>query len=303
MKNQMWTTRVIFAIFRAIPSGLRKMLFKGLALLFYHVSEKNRLIVFHNLSRAFPEKNIAELEKIAKGCYRSLGIVAAEFFDILTITKDNMSGWVDIEGLENYEAAHSKNRGILFFTGHFGNWEIMATSFALLCGPANVVYREMDNPVIRDIVDRIRSYTGNRLVPKERAAKKIIRLLNKNEMVGILIDQNVAWEEGVFVDFFGRPAATTDGLVAIALHTGSPVLPCFNYRMKDGRYRFVIRPEIEISSTGDYDKDLLDNTQRVTTVVEEMIREHPEQWFWLHQRWKTKKTQVVEKFATQELRS
>ena len=297
MKRETLTARTIFAAFRAIPLSIRKALFKALAILFYHFSEKNRLIVLHNLTCAFPEKSMVELKKVARGCYRHLAIVAAEFFDILSITRDNISDWMEFEGRdrENYEKAHAKNKGIIFFTGHFGNWEFLPVACAILYQPINIVYREMDDPVIREIVDRVRRHSGTQLIPKGGAARRLIRFLSRNENVGILADQNVAWREGVFVDFFGRPASTTSGLAAIALQTGAPVLPAFTYRMKDGRYRLFVWQEVDIIRTGDYDRDILENTQRFTNIIEVMIREHPEQWFWLHQRWKTKKSQAVER--------
>jgi KDO2-lipid IV(A) lauroyltransferase len=296
MKKEIRTARTIFAAFRAIPPGIRKALFKALAILFYHFSEKNRLIVLHNLTRAFPEKGMAELTRIARGCYRHLAIVAAEFFDILSITKDNISDWMEFEGRdrENYEKAHAKNKGIIFFTGHFGNWEFLPVACAILYQPINIVYREMDDPVIREMGDRVRRHSGTQLIPKGGAARRLLRFLSRNENIGILADQNVSWREGVFVDFFGRPASTTSGLAAIALQTGAPVLPAFSYRMKDGRYRLFVWQEVEIIRTGDYDRDILENTQHFTNIIEEMIRKHPEQWFWLHQRWKTKKSQAVE---------
>lgn len=294
MKEQTLTARTIFDAFRAIPTRMRKAFFKAMMILFYHVSEKNRLVVLHNLTLAFPEKDMSELKEIARGCYRHLGIVAAEFFDILSMKRDNLSRWVEFEGLENYEKAHAKNKGIIFFTGHFGNWEFLPAVFAILYQPIHIVYRAMDDPLMREMVDRVRGNFGTRLVPKGGAARKLIRLLARNQCVGILVDQNTAWQEGVFVNFFGKPACTTTGLAAIALQTGAPVLPGFTCRMKNGKYRFIVGEEVPITQTGNYARDILENTQRVTRVVEDMIREAPEQWFWLHQRWKTKKTQVVE---------
>ena len=293
MKKETRTTRIVFIIFTAIPLKIRRILFKILMILFYQFSEKHRLIVLHNLTRAFPEKDVSEVTEIARDCYKNLGIVAAEFFDILSMTRENIFDWLEVEGLESYLRAHEKNKGILSFTGHFGNWEIGAAAFAFLCHPVNIVYRTLDNPVIGGIVDRVRSHTGNKLLPKGGAARRIIRLLGKNENIGILIDQNVSWREGVFVNFFGRPASTTKGLAALALQTGAPVLPSFISRMKDGKYRLVIGPEVDISRTGDYDRDILENTQRFTNIVEDNVRKHPGQWFWLHQRWKTKKSQVL----------
>lgn len=295
MQEVTLTTRTIFVLFRAIPLGMRKTLFKAFFLLFYHFSEKNRLIVLHNLVRAFPEKSLPELKRIAKDSYRHLGIVAAEFFDILSLTMDNILDWFVPEGLEHYVKAYAQNKGILLFTGHFGNWEIMAAACAVIFDPVHIVYRELDNPFMRNIVDRVRSYTGNKLIPKGGAARKIIRLLGKKQSIGILIDQNVSWKEGVFIDFFGRSAATTSGLAAIALQTGAPVLPAFAYRIPSGKYKVVLGPVLEMSETGDYERDIYENTKRFTNILEEHVRRHPEQWFWLHQRWKTKKTQIVNK--------
>ncbi len=292
MKKETWTTRIIFALFRSIPPGVRKIVFKALMMLFYQFSGKHRLIVLNNLARSFPEKDMTELTRIARDCYRNLGIVVAEFFDIISMTRENVSDWLEFEGRDAYLKAREKNRGILFFTGHFGNWEIAAAAFALLCQPINIIYRSLDDPVLGGIVDKVRSHTGNKLIPKGGAARKIIRLLAENESIGILVDQNVSWREGVFVDFFGRPASTTKGLAALALQTGAPVLPGFIFRMKNGRYRLVIGPEVEISRTGDYERDIFENTQRFTKIVEDNVRKYPEQWFWLHQRWKTKMSQV-----------
>lgn len=295
MKQETLTTRTIFAIFGIIPLKIRRILFKAIFILFYHFSEKNRLIALHNLARAFPKKDMSELTGIAKDCYRHLGIVAAEFFDITSLTMDTLFDWFDPEGLEHYVRAYEKGKGIILFTGHFGNWEVMAAACAILYDPLHIVYRELDNPVMRDIVDRVRRHTGNKLLPKGGAARKIIRLLNRCESVGILIDQNVSWQEGVFVDFFGRPASTTAGLAALALQTGAPVLPAFAFRLRSGRYRVVVEPEVEMVRTGDYDRDILENTKKFSNILEGYVRRYPEQWFWLHQRWKTKKTQVVEK--------
>ncbi len=292
MKKETWTTRIIFALFRIIPPGVRKIVFKALMMLFYQFSGEHRLIVLNNLARSFPEKDMTELTRIARDCYRNLGIVVAEFFDIISMTRENVSDWLEFEGRDAYLKAREKNRGILFFTGHFGNWEIAAAAFALLCQPINIIYRSLDDPVLGGIVDKVRSHTGNKLIPKGGAARKIIRLLAENESIGILVDQNVSWREGVFVDFFGRPASTTKGLAALALQTGAPVLPGFIFRMKNGRYRLVIGPEVEISRTGDYERDIFENTQRFTKIVEYNVRKYPEQWFWLHQRWKTKMSQV-----------
>lgn len=283
---------MLLLLFGMVPLNVRRPIFRALFMLFYHLSEKHRLITLHNLLCAFPEKSLTEIIKIAKSFYMSLGTVAAEFFEIPTLTRGNMSEWVTFEGLENYTNALAKQKGILFYTGHFGNWELLAACFGLQNMHVNIIYRALDNPVLDDFVAWFRSYTGHRVIPKGGASQKIIELLKANQMVGVLIDQNVSWRQGVFVDFFGRPAATTKRFSELALWTGAPVVPVFIIRQPDEKYRIVINEEVEITRTGDQEKDLFDNTQRFTRVIEDVVRRYPNQYFWIHQRWKTKKVQI-----------
>jgi len=285
------STRIILIVFGSIPLSARRTLFKGIALLIYHISLKHRMITLHNLIRSFPEKDISEIKMIAKGSFRNLGIMAAEFFEAFGFTRDNITDWVDFEGRDIYERALARGKGILFYSAHFGNWELGAAAFALGYQPVHAIYRLLDNPILEDLLLMERSITGNKLLSKGGVVRKIIKLLKENKVVGIMMDQNMSWREGVFVDFFGRPACTTRRFAEIALQTGSPVLPVFIIRQDDGRYKIIVQ-EAEIIRTGDYDRDVLLNTQNFTTIVEDIVRKHPDHWFWLHQRWKTKKCQV-----------
>jgi KDO2-lipid IV(A) lauroyltransferase len=291
------TTRIILIVFGSIPLGARRALFRGISLLIYHISLKHRMITLNNLMRSFPEKNLSEIKRIAKGSFRNLGVMAAEFFEAFGFTRDNITDWVDFEGRDIYERALARRKGILFYSAHFGNWELGAAAFALGYQPIYAIYRLLDNPILEDLLLMERSITGNKLLTKGGVVRKIIKILKENKVVGIMMDQNMSWREGVFVDFFGRPACTTRRFAEIALQTGSPVLPVFIFRQDDGRYKIVVK-EAEIIRTGDYDRDILLNTQNFTTIVEEVVREHPDQWFWLHQRWKTKKCQVGKPRAT-----
>ncbi|HYA14660.1 MAG TPA: lysophospholipid acyltransferase family protein [Syntrophales bacterium] len=284
---------IILKCFGAIPRKLRIGFFTGMFRLFYYLSPRQRLITIHNLRRAFPEKKTTEIKAIAKGVYRTLGIVTSEFFDIPTLTKENISDLVnDIEGLENLEKALGKNKGILLFGAHFGNWELSVIAISLLLKPLIVIYRPLDSSILDDLVMKVRSSTGNTPIRKDRAMRQMLRSIKKNEILGILLDQNVAWQEGVFVDFFGRPACTNNGLALLALHTEAPVIPGYILRLKNGKYRMVIKEEMQVVRTGDEDEDILINTQNFTRVIEDIIRQQPDQWLWIHQRWKTKPWQV-----------
>jgi Kdo2-lipid IVA lauroyltransferase/acyltransferase len=282
------TTNILLFVFRCIPRGVRKGFFMILFSLFYHLITKSRLIVLHNLQRSFPEKNLKEIIRIAKGVYRHFAIVAAEFFDMPYINKENIHKWVEIEGLENYQEAIARGKGVLSIVAHFGNWELMTIAVPICLKPMYIVYRPLDNPVIDNMVEYVRTMNGNVLIPKGGSGKRVIELLKENQAIGILSDQNVAKSEGVFVDFFGRPACTGVGLAVMAMRSGAPVVPAFMARQKSGRYKFILKPAMEAVCTDDYEADLQVNTQRFTKIVEEIVREYPDQWFWFHQRWKTK---------------
>jgi KDO2-lipid IV(A) lauroyltransferase len=199
------TKKILFA-FRCIPRGVRKLLFAMIFSFFYYLSPKSRLIVLHNLRRSFPEKDIKEIIGIAKGVYRHFAIVAAEFFDLPYITRENINQWVEVEGMENYQAAMAKSKGAISIVAHFGNWELMTIAIPLYLKPMYIVYRPLDNPVIDNMVEYVRTMNGNVLIPKGGSGKKVMELLKENHIIGILSDQNVAAYEGVFVDYFGRPA-------------------------------------------------------------------------------------------------
>lgn len=287
------TTKVILLLFSLIPLGIRKGIFKAAFVLFYHLSSRHRLVTLHNLKCAYPEKDMKGLDKIARGAFRNLGIVVAEFFEIPSLTEEKLHDLIEFEGFENYIRITAKNRGVLFFTAHLGNWELMAISFALLEQPFTIIYRPLDNLVLENLVTYVRACKGNKPLPKERATKQIFRRIKKHEIVGTLLDQNMAWQEGVFVDFFGRPACTTDGLASLALYTGAPVVPAFMVRMENGKYRLIIGEEVTIINTGNPERDILTNTQNFTKIIEGFVRKYPDQWLWVHQRWKTKRHQVV----------
>lgn len=277
----------ILSCFHCIPLRWRINLFVSLFLAFYHLSPRRRLIALHNLKNAFPEKSMTDIILIAKGVYRNMAVIAAEFFDIPWLTEDRIRERVEVEGLEYCVEALKKKRGLLMVSAHFGNWELQAIAFSLLFQPLLFLYRPLDNLFLDHLVTSVRSSTGNRPLAKKKAMRQMLRTIKANGIVGLLIDQNWSWQEGVFVDFFGRPACTSDGLARLALHTEAPVIPVFMVRQESGKYRLVIGEAVELINTGQRTKDVLINTQNFTRIIEDMIRKYPDQWFWVHQRWKT----------------
>ena len=278
--------------FRATPLALRRAVFSALAGLIYRVSAKHRIIALHGIARSFPEKSIDEAIRIAKSSYRLFALIAAEYFEVYTLARDNLKDWVTIEGLDRYLAARAKGKGVLLISGHFGNWEFGNAALALTTGPLSFVYRVVDSAFVEDVTTVVRSKHGISQISKNSAMRPIIRQLKNAQTVMMLIDQNVAWYDGMFVDFFGRPAATTTGPALLARHTGAPVLPVFTRRLQNGKFHLDIGREVELIDTGNRDADVLANTQRFTKILEDYIRRYPEQWFWVHQRWKTRRCQA-----------
>lgn len=294
--SRMTSVDIVLKSFSAIPRTVRRYISTRLFGLFYHLSPKQRLIAIHNLKQAFPEKSMEEIIIIARGVYRTMGVVAADFFELPSLTKENIENLVEIQGMEHCWKALEKGKGLLMFGAHFGNWELASIVVSLfLRKNLAALYRPLDNHFLDNLVTKVRSSTGITPLPKERAMRPMLRILKKNGILGILIDQNMAWQEGVFVDFFGRPACTTDGLALLTLHTEAPVIPFYCVRLENGTYRMVIGEEMEVVRTDNQQEDVLTNTQNFTRVIEDTVRRYPDQWLWVHQRWKTKHFQVPER--------
>ncbi|OGP88121.1 MAG: hypothetical protein A2031_03155 [Deltaproteobacteria bacterium RBG_19FT_COMBO_43_11] len=284
--------KIAIFIARIIPLPVRRIIAIGLARLSYYLLLQYRLIAIHNLTRSFPEKSSEEILKIAKYSYASFAVTMAEFTDILYLNKDNLHCWVSVRGLDHYEKACREGKGVLLFSAHFGNWEIGSAALAMMTKPLIFMVRLLDSPFIEDISTYVRGFCGNVSLHKDNAMRPTLRLLKKGETIILLIDQNVAWYEGVFINFFGRRACATSGLATLALHTGAAVLPIFTTRMPEGKYLTQIGPKVETVNTGNRDRDVLMNTQNYNKIIEDHIRKYPQQWLWLHQRWKTKLCQA-----------
>ena len=242
-----------------------------------------RRVAIRNLELAYPGKPSIELQSIVDQVFASLARLVWTFARFPQITKANISQWIRYDGLEHYLEAKKTGHGVLFATAHLGNWELSAFAHAILTEPMDVVVRPLDNEAIDRLVESRRALSGNRLIGKWDAARPILRALSQNEAVGILIDQNTALTEGVFVDFFGTPACANVAFAKIAARTGASVIPGFALWSEEEQ-RYILKFYPPVPMTGDAAAD----TQRLHRVLEEVIRQHPGQWLWLHRRWKTR---------------
>lgn len=282
----------LMRIISLIPRAWRRAFFTVPMYLFYRFSGRYRLITHHNLRRAFPEKSEQELGKIAWGAYRNIAVVAAEYFDLPFLNGEKVKSFVEIEGYENYRHAKARGRGVIVFAAHFGNWELQVAAIPFLVEPVAVIYRPLDSPLLEQVTCLARCAGGNILVNKKGAIQESRRILGEGGTIGIMVDQNMSWQTGVFVDFFRRPACTTGTIAALARASGAAVLASFMVRQASGRYKLYFSPPVELTQTEDSQADIIKNTQRFTTIVEDMVRRYPDQWLWLHHRWKTKPWQV-----------
>ena len=222
---------------------------------------------------------------MAKEVFRHFAREAFVFFRLLSLRKEQVDAMVDIEGLEHLDRALELGKGCVAVTAHYGNWELMARKFAILGYPISVIARDSDDPGITGITTRIRESGGYRVFDKDQPIIGAFRCLKKNEVLGILPDQNES--DGVFVDYFGRPAATATGPAVLSLRSGAPMVPFFAHRLPDGRYLARAYPRIEFEPSGDEERDIRDLTALFTAAIEREVRQHPTQWLWLHDRWKS----------------
>ena len=238
-----------------------------------------RRTALRNLERAgFDNPN-----QIAEGVFRSIGRLIETFARFPRLDPKTIHDLIRYDGLENFANAITRGKGVLVATAHLGNWELSAFAHAWMTGPMNIVVRPLDNPKVDALVEQRRAMSGNNIIAKREAARGILRALERGEAVGILIDQNTTPEEGVFIDFFGTKACAGTAFVKLAHHTGAAVVPGFALWEETER-RYVLRFYPEIEMTGNVGED----TQRVHSVLESVIRQYPDQWLWIHRRWKTR---------------
>lgn len=268
------TARLVGAAFAAIAYRLRRPLRRAAEM---------------NLQIAFPEMGDKKRDEVIRRMVQQVGWMAAEFSQLPKYTRENIEDIVVIDGFENFDVARRRGKGVLFLTGHMSAWELSSFAHALYGYPLHFLVRPVSNRRIDALVNRYRCLSGNRPIDKNKSARAILKVLGEAGTVGILMDHNTSLDEGVFVNFFGVPASTSSGLARLALRTDAAVVPGFLlWDASRRKYRLRFEPAVRLSRTNDEEADVRENTQRFTRVIEDFVRAHPDQWLWVHKRWKTR---------------
>jgi len=270
---------------RVLPMSVVLAIGSVIGRAFYWIDRSHRRLAMRNLHAAFPLRSDAECRDIARGMFRHFGRLLTVFLKFSTMTSEQMLARVTFEGEDRVRAAHAQGKGALLFTGHFGFWEINALVHAVALYPMSVLARPLDNPLLHRLLESTRMKTGNSVIYRRGAIRRVLRALEANEGVAVLIDQHIQAVDAVYVDFFNRPAATTSALAALALRTGAPVVPVFALPLPHGRFRMVYEHPVDPPPADDPDA-IREFTQRCTDVLEMYVRRYPELWLWMHRRWR-----------------
>lgn len=284
-----WAVLAVARALGRLPRWLARPVVGVLTLTLYLVLGRLRRVGERNLALALPELPIKERTRILRRVFRNLGWQLVEFCRMPRYTVRNTQGWIRTEGLEHFLAAQARGRGVLVLTGHLGAWELSSFYHSLMGHPMGMVIRRLDNRRLDEYVNGIRCLHGNRVLHKDDFARGLLTAMHEGGAVGILMDTNMTPPQGEFVKFFGIDACTASGLARVALKTGAAVLPGFMlWEPAEKKYVLRFGPQIHLSETGHTETDVLAATQKCNDVLESWIRSYPDQWLWIHRRWKTR---------------
>ena len=272
-------------VVRRLPMWLVRRCGRALGRIVYAIDGSHRRVALENLRHAFPGRPPEERRALAQATFAHFGALLLELIKFGSYSPAQMLAASEIEGEDRARQAHQQGRGVFFFTGHFGYWEICGAAHPLRIHPFSVLARPLDNPRLHAMLEGIRTSTGNAVIYRQGAVRRMLRDLADNRGIAVLIDQHLHTPDAVYVDFFRRPAATTSALAALALRTGAPVIPVFALPLPHGRYRFVYEHPVD-PPRADTPDAIRDFTQRCTDVLEMYVRRHPDMWLWMHRRWR-----------------
>jgi KDO2-lipid IV(A) lauroyltransferase len=272
-----------------LPRPLARALGITLGQLIYLLHGKLRRVGLRNLTMAYPDMPEAQRKKILRGVFTSLGRQLAEICLFPRYTRENVSQVVIYDGFENFAHAEARGKGVLFLTAHLGGWELSAFAHSLYGHPLSFLMRPLDNPYLDRMMRDYRTMHGNQTIDKGDPTRGLLRAMKEGKVVGFLMDTNMTPPQGIFVDYFGIPACTASGLARIALRTDAAVIPGFTiWDPALGKYKLRFDPALTLIRTGDQEADITANTQLFTKVIEDFVRRDPDQWLWVHRRWKTR---------------
>jgi KDO2-lipid IV(A) lauroyltransferase len=272
-----------------LPRPLARWVGAAFVTISYWIRSPLRRAAMFNLNLAFPEWTEAERKRAVRGMIRQIGWMAGEFSQFPKYTPANIERVVMVDGFENFDAARRAGNGVIFLTGHMSAWELAPFAQALYGHPLHFLVRPIANARVDELINGYRCLSGNKPIEKNRSARAILKVLGDGGTVGILADQNTGLEEGVFVDFFGIPACTTSGLARIALRTGAAVVPGFlHWDASRRKYCLSFGAAVELARTDNEEANVRENTARFTRAIEEYVRKYPDQWLWVHKRWKSR---------------
>jgi KDO2-lipid IV(A) lauroyltransferase len=283
-----WLARGLLAFFAALPLSTAIRLGMASARL-ARLFPKLRQTAERNLQLAFPEISETERRRLLLGCFENLGRLLAVFSHFTRSNDARLASLIEPAGLAHLVAAKEHGRGVILFTGHVGAWELTSFGLSMLGHPLSFLVRRIDNPKIEELVDRTRAHRGNRSIDKRFAAREMLKILQTGGTLGILVDLNTLDREAIFVDFFGLPTATTFLVAKLAQRTGAEVLPVFApWDKSKQKFLLQVGPVLSFEGTGEEQEDVRRLTQAFTKVVEDYVRRYPDQWLWIHRRWKTR---------------
>jgi KDO2-lipid IV(A) lauroyltransferase len=281
--------RLLFSGLALLPRPLALRACRAMARTAYLVSWKLRRIGDLNLQMAFPEMRRRERRRLLRDSVANLGRQLGEFSRFSKATPETLRDIVDCEGLQHVDAARALGRGVIMITGHLGAWEMIGFALSAFGHRADFLVRRSENPAIEQLIEDRRTRFGNRTIDKRNAARAMLETLRRGDILGLLVDMNVVREQGIFVDFFGVPASTTFIAAKLSLRTGAPMVPIFAlWDDRRRRYMIYIEAPLAIERSGDEEKDIRQLTLKFTKIVEEYVRRYPDQYLWIHKRWRTR---------------